>query len=70
MLDIDYSDFKNSTAHGTIAHGFKIYGTSPYCYWCTDFYIKNNFILNFSFKNKALRILTEARDGQRETKTD
>nr|DAN66136.1 MAG TPA: Integrin beta-2 beta2 subunit, hybrid domain [Caudoviricetes sp.] len=50
MLDIDYSDFKNSTAHGTIAHGFKIYGTSPYCYWCTDFHIKNNFILNFSIQ--------------------
>ena len=46
----DFSDLKYGTAHGTMAQGFKIYGTSPYCYWPADFHLKNNFILNFSIQ--------------------
>nr|DAO13161.1 MAG TPA: hypothetical protein [Caudoviricetes sp.] len=45
-----FSDLKYGTAHGTMAHGFKIYGTRPCCYWSADFHLKNNFILNFSIQ--------------------
>ncbi|HHK6066626.1 hypothetical protein [Neisseria sp. 27098_8_112] len=35
-----FSDLKYGTAHGTMAQVFKIYGTSPYCYWLASFHRK------------------------------
>ena len=35
-----FSDLKHSTVHGTMAQVFKIYGTSPYCYWLAGFHRK------------------------------
>nr|DAU87879.1 MAG TPA: hypothetical protein [Caudoviricetes sp.] len=42
-----FSDLKYGTAHGTMAQGFKIYGTEPCFHWACGFFLKNNFILNF-----------------------